>query len=163
MSTPSQAPTRAQPSATGTAARTTRNNATRHHDLGAGLDLLDRAGTTLLQACRADTTTDRYILAHLGALRAAAALLATRQRRGRRLRSVWESLADAAPELSEWADYLALCGERRGDLERGGEPAGTREADDLLRGAETFLRLVQAALGLPVTRLEPPLAVAERS
>lgn len=142
-------------------------------DLQAGLELLDRAAGSLLEACRADTTTDRYLQAHLGAQRAAAALLVMRpSRRGSgrsRLRGrdgkaigVWDSLRAAAPEFAEWADYLALAGARRSALEAGGEPAGLREADDLLRGAETFLALVRAAVGLPVIPVPTPLAVAGR-
>lgn len=148
-------------------------------DPQAGLELLDRAAASLLQACRADTTTDRYVHAHLGALRAAGALLATRpplrgsgraRRGGGRLRGsdgrvvgVWESLGAAAPEFAEWADYLAYAGRRRVDLEGGGEPAGSREADDLLRDAERFLALVRAALGLPTDPLPEPLVVAARA
>ena len=56
----------------------------------------------LLAACRAETTTDRYINAHLGALRAAAALLATRSRRSRgRVSSVWRAMA--ALSCAVWA------------------------------------------------------------
>ena len=40
------------------------------------LDLLDRSRASLLQACRTGDAGERYVEAHLGALRAAAALLA---------------------------------------------------------------------------------------
>lgn len=132
-------------------------------DPGAGLDLLERAAGSLLQACRAQTTTDRYIHAHLGAQRAAAALVVSRAdrpcRRGRdgKVAGVWESLGAVAPEFGEWADYLALSGRRRARLETGDPPPASREADDLLRGAETFLGLIRAALGLPVGHVESPL------
>ncbi len=42
------------------------------------LDLLDRSRASLLQACRTGDAGERYVEAHLGALRAAAALLAAR-------------------------------------------------------------------------------------
>jgi len=42
------------------------------------LDLLDRSRGSLLQACRTGDAGERYVEAHLGALRAAAALLAAR-------------------------------------------------------------------------------------
>ena len=42
------------------------------------LDLLDRSRGSLLQACRTGDAGERYVEAHLGALRAAAALLAGR-------------------------------------------------------------------------------------
>lgn len=135
-------------------------------DLDAGLDLLERAAGSMLEACRAQTTTDRYIHAQLGAQRAAAALVVSRVarpgRRGRdgKVTGVWESLRAVAPEFGEWADYLALSGRRRAGLEAGDLPPASREADDLLRGAETFLGLIRAALGLPVTTVEAPLAVA---
>lgn len=126
--------------------------------LGAALELLERAQGTLLESCRADSTTDRYIQAHLGALRAAAALLAVRPRgRGRAIRTVWSHLGGVAPELAEWGDYFAVCGTRRALVEAGAVPS-RREADDLLRSAETFLALVQAALGMPVTCRQTGLA-----
>ena len=126
--------------------------------LGATLDLLDRADATLAEACRAGSAADRYVAAHLGALRCAAALLATRPRavgRGR-VRTVWAHLADLAPELSEWADYFAQAGTRRAQVEGGATPT-RREADDLLRSAETFGCLIRGALGLPA---DPGLAEA---
>lgn len=129
-------------------------------------DLLDRARATLLQACRAQTTNDRYIAAHLGALRAAAALLSARaRRRGAPVSHAWATVQQVAPELAEWAEYFSVAGERRLQLEAGGPPATHREADDLLRAAETFHGLVMAALGLPLEALPPresALAVAGR-
>ena len=118
----------------------------------AALDLLDRAQDSLLQACHAGSAADRFIAAHLGALRCAAALLAARPgkvRRGGPVRTVWLHLGLIAPELAEWADYFALAGQRRTQIEGGAMPS-RREADDLLRSAETFVCLVQGALGLPV-------------
>lgn len=139
-------------------------------DLAAALDLLDRAHATLAQAASAASATDRYVQSHLGALRAAAALLAARPdgipgagRRGgvggRRGRpgNVWEAVTRAAPELGEWSAYLAWCGDRRQAIETDGVPAGRREADDLLRAAQTFVGLVEAALGLPARHAEPVL------
>lgn len=127
----------------------------------ATFDLLDRAHATLVLAHRSETTNDRYINAHLATLRSAAAVVADRtpartsrhpgRGRGRGvapMRDTWTVLAALAPELTEWADYFALCGERRGALEAG-QIASPREADDLLRDAETFHGLALAALGLP--------------
>src|SRR5450759_2101477 len=98
------------------------------------LDLLDRARTSLLSACHADTIAERYVEAHLAALRAAAALLAARRRPSRRsqLRSVWDVLPRVAPERTEWAVVCAPSGKRRAALERGSAGPGAREADDLL-------------------------------
>lgn len=139
-------------------------------DLASTLDLLERSRATLAESARADSATDRYVHAHLGALRAGAALMAARGgvRRGR-MATVWESLAVIAPELGEWSAYFAVCGDRRRRIEAGGAAPSRRESDDLLRAGETFLGLVQAALGLPVAggstgvpALEPILASAGR-
>jgi hypothetical protein len=121
------------------------------------LDLLDRSRASLLSACHADTVAERYIEAHLAALRAAAALLAARSkpRRSAQLRSVWEGLPQVAPELTEWAVFFAASAKRRAAFERGSPGPGVREADDLLRQSETFFELVQAGLGLPMSRPLP--------
>lgn len=156
---------------TGAGTRTTRSTGGRRRpaagrgDAGAALDLLERARAGLIEACRAPATSDRYVEAHLAALRAATALLAARAGRGevRGVGDVWEAVDRLAPELGEWAAYFAVCGRRRVLLQRGGETADRREADDVLRAAETFLGLVQAALGLPHTPVGPVLAAAVRS
>ena len=129
------------------------------------LDLLDRSRASLLQACRTGDAGERYVEAHLGALRAAAALLAARSipsgpgspGTGRairasttrsRPRSVWELLPRVAPELTEWSAFFAASARRRAAVERGSRITG-RESDDLLRQAENFLEIVQDLLGLP--------------
>ncbi len=117
---------------------------------GACLDLLDRSRASLLIACRTGDAGERYVEAHLGALRAAAALLAAwGSSSGRsRPRSVWEVLPTIAPELSEWAAFFAGSARQRAAVERGG-PVSARESDDLLRQGEIFLELVQNLLGVP--------------
>ena len=121
------------------------------------LDLLDRSRASLLSACHADSVAERYVEAHLAALRAAAALLAARSRPSRRsqLRSVWEVLPQVAPELTEWAVFFAASAKRRAALERGSAAAVARESDDLLRQSEIFFELVQGALVLPMSRPLP--------
>ena len=47
------------------------------------LDLLDRSRASLLQACRTGDAGERYVEAHLGALRAAAATATRRTPRAR--------------------------------------------------------------------------------
>lgn len=130
--------------------------------LGAALDLLDRAQATLLSACRASSAADRYVAAHLGALRCAAALLAAHPRavhRGRSVHTVWAHLSRITPELGEWADYFARAGTRRAQVEGGAKPS-RREADDLVRSAQTFACLVRGALGLPVDAAAPQAPLA---
>ena len=116
--------------------------------------LLAMARRGLHDAATCSRPCERYALAHLAALRCAAAVLAERarpapleQRRGRRLRSAWSLLADVAPELAEWAVFFASGAVKRAGAEAGIEGAVTaREADDLVRDSETFLALVEATL-----------------
>lgn len=126
----------------------------------AALDLLDRARASLLAGCRAGDTYERFLAAHLGALRAAAALLAARSSpsRSNRPRSVWEVLPRCAPELTEWASFFAGSAQQRAAIDRGAVPTA-RAADDLLRQAEIFLETVQGALGVPLTVPLPDLIV----
>lgn len=119
---------------------------------GTVLDLIDRTRIGLLQACHAETADERYRLAHLAALRAAAAVLAADARRspGSGPRNVWAVLPSIAPELAEWAQFFEGTARRRSQLDRGAVALSTREADDLVRQVETFLELVLAHLGLPM-------------
>ncbi|HET8614018.1 MAG TPA: SAV_6107 family HEPN domain-containing protein [Actinomycetales bacterium] len=116
------------------------------------IDLVERAHDSLLAAVRASTPGERYVAAHLAALRGAAAVLAVRGRPSRRsgLRSVWQVLPPVAPELTEWAAFFDAGAARRAAVEAGRDEVVTsREADDLVREAETFLVLVESTLGLP--------------
>jgi hypothetical protein len=124
------------------------------------LELLDRAVASLLHASHSGEAGERYVAAHLGALRAAAAVLAARTAPGRpsRPRSVWEVLPALAPELSEWAAFFATSGRRRAAIERGDRTVAAREADDLLRQAETFLDIVHDLLEVPRSVTLPYLA-----
>ncbi len=118
----------------------------------AARDLLNGAAHGLQEAGHAVQIPQRYALAHLAALRAAAAVLAARAQApmGRsRVRSVWALLPDVAPELAEWSAYFAAGAGKRAAAEAGLSRAVTaREADDLLRAAETFLALVDTTLGV---------------
>ena len=118
------------------------------------LDLLGAARRGVAEAAVTPRAADRYALAHLAALRAAAAVLAARSRPGspgsarRGPRSAWALLAQAAPELGEWAGFFAAGAGKRAAAEAGLDVVTTREADDLLRDTETFLALVDTTLGL---------------
>src|SRR4051794_1779567 len=108
-----------------------------------------RAG--LADAEAAQIARERYALAHLAALRAAAAVLAARARPAqvrRRPVSAWQVLAVVAPELGEWAEFFAAGAAKRAAAEAGRPVATRREADDLLRDAERFLGVVEGHLGL---------------
>jgi len=120
--------------------------------------LMDRSSSGLLQALTARTPGERYVAAHLSALRAAAAVLAVRGRPATRggPRSVWEILPRTAPELEEWAAFFAATASRRAAVEAGrGEVITSRDADDLLRDAETFHHVVETVLGLPFQQVLP--------
>ena len=111
---------------------------------------LQRARTALIEAELSAHPGDRYLAAHLAALRVAAIVLALRARpgRGSRPRNAWLLLAEVAPELAEWAAFFAATEGKR-EAVRAGATAivSAREADDLIRDAQTFLGLVERALG----------------
>lgn len=132
---------------------------------------LRRARDGLLLASTATSASERFVAAHLSALRAASAVLAARARpadpttRRQPPRSVWALLPVVAPELVEWAAFFAAGAGRRAAAEAGIPGAVTaRDADDLLRDADTFLALVETTLGLPRQETIPtghvPLAPA---
>ena len=114
------------------------------------VELLAAARQGLLEATVAGTAAERYGLAHLAALRAAAAVLAARARPAGRRRgrpaSVWELLAEVAPALEEWAQFFAAGAGKRAAADAGLPVVTQREADDLFRDAERFLAMVEAAL-----------------
>ena len=120
-------------------------------------ELLDRAQASLLHASQAGEVGERYVLAHLAGLRAAAAVLAARitPASSSRPRSVWEVLPTLAPELTEWAVFFAASARQRAAVERGDRVLPAREADDLVRQAEIFIEVVQEALGVPRTLVRP--------
>jgi SAV_6107-like HEPN len=116
------------------------------------LDLLSAARRGLTEAMLEPRAGERYAAAHLAALRGAAAVLAARTepapgRRGPR--SAWELLVHAAPEMTEWATFFAAGAGKRAAAEAGLDVVTSREADDLLRDAESFLALVDTTLGVP--------------
>jgi hypothetical protein len=120
--------------------------------------LLERSRAGLLQSLAARSPGERYVTAHLAALRSAAAVLAVRSRPGGRggPRSVWDVLPRVAPELGEWASFFAATASRRAAIEAGrSDVVSAREADDLLRDAEAFHHLVESSLGLPYQQVLP--------
>ena len=121
------------------------------------MEWLDRAQASLLHASQAGEVGERYVLAHLAGLRAAAAVLAARTTpaSSSRPRSVWEVLPTLAPELTEWAVFFAASARQRAAVERGDRVLPAREADDLVRQAEIFIEVVQEALGVPRTLVRP--------
>ena len=117
----------------------------------AARQLLDQASRALAEAAASADARQRYATAHLGALRAAAAVLAARTRPEggrRRPRSAWVLLEQVAPELGEWATFFAAGAAKRAAAEAGLSHAVTdREADDLVRDVRSFLDVVENTLG----------------
>ena len=116
----------------------------------AAAHLLDQARAALAEAAACTDPARRYATAHLGALRAAAAVLAARTRPEsgrRRPRSAWVLLEQVAPELGEWAAFFAAGAAKRAAAEAGLSRAVTeREADDLVRDVGGFLTVVEHCL-----------------
>lgn len=125
---------------------------------GSALALAAQARAVLAEAAAASDDGERFRLAHLAALRAAAAVLADRGRPAavrRRLMSVWALLDLIAPELADWSRYFAGGAAARAAVEAGARHAvNRRAADDQLRSAEQFLGVVERSLGM----LAAPLA-----
>ncbi|MFG2424814.1 SAV_6107 family HEPN domain-containing protein [Streptomyces sp. NPDC048448] len=121
----------------------------------AAADLLHQARQGIRKA-RTGTPNERFATAHLAALRTAAAVLATRgrpeatPRKPVRIRTAWEVLPEIAPELSSWAELFGAQAEQRARAEAGiTGAASSRDAQDMTRDAELFLRLVERILLLP--------------
>ncbi|MET8143232.1 SAV_6107 family HEPN domain-containing protein [Sphaerisporangium sp. NPDC005288] len=115
---------------------------------------LTDAHSCLADAAAARTPAERYVSAHLAALRAAAAILAALPRpmdgRRRRLRSAWELLPEAEPRLARWAAYFAESARKRAAAEAGMiRVVSARDADELITEADTFVGVVEDILGLP--------------
>lgn len=121
--------------------------------------LLDLARRGLVDAADGRSDGLRYATAHLAALRAASAVVASRSTRARvspaerwRAPSVWVLLATVAPEMGEWATYFATGTTKRAAAEAGIPRVVTaREADDLVDAAGRFVAVVEMMLGLPKT------------
>lgn len=114
--------------------------------------LLESARRSLTEASIAPSAAERYAAAHLCALRAAAAVVASRTRPSStrsRVASVWALLSRSAPELGEWATFFAAGAAKRASAEAGIPCVSVREADDLVRDAGDFLSRVCGLLGRP--------------
>jgi hypothetical protein len=121
-------------------------------------DDLQRARSSIAEAELARRPTDRYLAAHLAALRVVAIVLthrapSTTVRRMGRPRNAWRMLAEVAPELAEWAAFFAATEAKRDAIRAGATSiVSAREADDLVRDAKAFLRLVERAVGFSAVR-----------
>jgi hypothetical protein len=119
---------------------------------GSAGELLRQARIVLDEAQGTSDAGERFRLAHLSALRTAAALLALRGRPAatrRRLVPVWVLLEKVAPEHADWAALFAAGAPIRAAVEAGAVSAvSARAADDQVRAAEQFLGLVEGSVGM---------------
>lgn len=129
--------------------------------MASAVDLIGRACTGLGDARAAEDPGDRFVAAHLAALRAGAAVLAVRGAPPGRRRgpvNVWRGLAEVAPELAEQAASFAAAAPRRAAVEAGRAGAVTaREADQHVRDAEAFTARAADLVG---ARAQAPLLLA---
>jgi hypothetical protein len=118
------------------------------------LGLLGRSDAELLAADLAADPAERFVHAHLAALRAAAALVAARGavRRGRP-RPVWELVDAVEPELGAWTARFAAAAGLRAAAETGRGDVDPARADRAVLDATTFASLVRDLLdGEPARR-----------
>jgi SAV_6107-like HEPN len=127
---------------------------------------IQRARAAIMEAELAEQPSDRYVAAHLAALRVAAILLAARadpseSARRTRPRNAWRMLSAVAPEFAEWAAFFAATEGKRDAVRAGATTiVSAREADDLVRDAQTFLSLVERRVtelsrGTPAEHRQP--------
>lgn len=124
--------------------------------------LLDRSDAELAAASTATDPAERFVHAHLAALRAAAAVVALRGRPSARTRarSVWDMLAIVEPDLAAWSGYFASGARVRAAVEAGLEPdVDARRAAELVACAEDFRDEVGLLVD-PRAGFARPLAVA---
>ena len=115
----------------------------------AAIELLALATRGLAAAAATPHPYDRYTAAQLAALRAAAGLVAQRAPATgrRRVTSVWKLLARTVPELGEWAVFFQSRSHNRVVTPGATGWVTSRDADDMLREAATFVELVAHCLG----------------
>ena len=103
-------------------------------------DLLARADAELAAAVLAADPGERFVHAHLAALRSAAAVVALHGDAPRgRARAVWELLTRVEPELAAWSVYFASGARLRAAVDAGfGDDVPPARADELLACAEDF-------------------------
>jgi hypothetical protein len=103
--------------------------------------LLARADAEIIAANLAADPAERFVHAHLGALRAAAAVVALRGRPSARARarSVWDLLAVVEPGLAAWSVYFAGGARIRAAVDAGRfDAVDPRRAEEIMVCAEDF-------------------------
>ena len=112
--------------------------------------LVRRAEDELAHVTSGQDPQQAFLHAHMAALRAAAAVLELQVVSGgrrRRVRSVWEQLAECGPDWQEWAGYFAQGADTRAAIESGRSvQLAPAEADELVATATDFVGLVRDAV-----------------
>src|SRR3954452_9101943 len=106
------------------------------------LDLLARADAELLAAQFSPEPWEQLSHAHLAALRAGAAVVASRGTPSGRgaPRTVWGMLGVVAPELSSWSTYFADAASLRSAVDAGRfELVGPQRGEEAVCAAEDFV------------------------
>jgi hypothetical protein len=119
---------------------------------GRAAELLARADAELVAAQYSTEAWERFSHAHLAALRAAAAVVATAPvSRGRGApRDVWRLLAAQAPGLAGWAVLFSDAAPLRAAVDAGRfDKVGPERADRALCDAEDFVDVVRDSLEAP--------------
>lgn len=114
---------------------------------------LTRAATSLRDAMVAADAPTKYACAHVAALQSAAALLAVRTVPGsggrRRSRNAWVLLADAVPEMADWAALFSSGSATYQAAQAGSARTVTDDlAQTIVEDADQFLAVVEELLGL---------------
>jgi len=110
-------------------------------------DLMHRADAELLAAQFSNEAWEQFGHAHLAALRAGAAVVASRGAPGGRRppRTVWSMLRRCAPELDRWSDFFEAGAPARSAIEAGRFDAVSAErAEQTLCTAEDFVDAVRS-------------------
>lgn len=114
-------------------------------------DLLGRSDAEVVAARLSQDPAERFVHAHLAALRAAAALVerSGQPRRRGGPRTVWGMVHAMLPHLGEWTGWFADAAPRRAAVESGRwATVASEEADTHLALAEQFQDVVRAELGV---------------
>jgi hypothetical protein len=113
--------------------------------------LLARSDAELVAARLASEPGERFVHAHLAALRAGAALIEVTGRPLRRPvpRSVWDMVAVVTPELSGWTTFFASGAGLRAAVEAGRDGlVDDDRAEQTVGAAEDFQDAVRELLGV---------------
>lgn len=110
-------------------------------------DDLRRIESTLLEAELAGHPSDRYLSAHLAALRTGALIVRLRSAQVRTPSHLWSLVSAVASEFAEWAGFFAATEDKREAVRSGATTiVSEREAADLLRDAGAFYQQLHARL-----------------